>query len=78
VTDVDVTDFGGSGNLPFRIASNSRRRSIRHIDRPPAVDAMERYLTRVFLSRYVTSRARRQRYAQLQGAARLLGEINKV
>jgi len=39
---------------------------------------MERYLTRVFLSRYVTSRARRQRYAQLQGAARLLGEINKV
>ena len=46
-----------------------------HLDRPPAVDAVECFLTVLLLRRYVTYCARRRRYAQMHGAARLYGEI---
>jgi hypothetical protein len=46
-----------------------------HLDRPPAIDAAECFLTALFLRRYVTYCARRRRYAHMQGAARLYGEI---
>ena len=46
-----------------------------HLERPPAIDAMECFLTRLFLRRYVTYCARCQRYAQMQHAARLLSDI---
>jgi len=46
-----------------------------HLERPPAIDAMECFLTTLFLRRYVTYCARRRRYAPMQGAARLLSEI---
>ena len=46
-----------------------------HLDRPPAVDAVECFLTVLLLRRYVTYCARRCRYAQMHGAARLYGEI---
>jgi len=36
---------------------------------------MEYFLKALFLRRYVTYCARRQRYAQMEGAARLLSEI---
>jgi len=45
-----------------------------HRGRLPAMDAIERFLTTLFL-RYVTYCARRQRYAQLEGAAPLLSKI---
>jgi hypothetical protein len=45
-----------------------------HLAMPPAIDATERFLLRVFLRRYVTWCARRRRYAQMQGAARLFAE----
>jgi len=48
-----------------------------HLERPPAIDAMECFLTRLFLRRYVTYCARRQRYAQMQGAAQLLSEVGQ-
>jgi hypothetical protein len=40
-------------------------------DEDPAIDAAERFLPRLFLRRYVTWCAGRQRFAQMQGAARL-------
>ena len=46
-----------------------------HPQRPPAIDAVECFLTTLFLRRYVTYCARRRYYAQMQGAARLLSEI---
>ena len=46
-----------------------------HLERPPAIDAAECLLTAPFLRRYVTYCARRHRYAQMQGAGRLYGEI---
>jgi len=49
-----------------------------HLERPPAIDAMECFLTTLFLRRYVTYCARRRCYAQMQGAARLLSEIRQV
>ena len=42
-----------------------------HLERPPALDTVERFLTTLFLRRYVTYCARRGRYAQMQGSARL-------
>jgi|SRR5215470_8352277 len=42
-----------------------------NIDRDPSPDQDERRLVLLFLRRYVTYCARRQRYAQMQGAARL-------
>ena len=47
-----------------------------HLNRPPTIDAMEYFLKALFLRRYVTYCARRQRYAQMEGAARLLSEFD--
>src|SRR3982750_3588102 len=46
-----------------------------HLERPPVIDGVERFLALLFLRRYVTYCARRRRYAQMQGAARLMREI---
>ena len=46
-----------------------------HLERPPAVDAIECFLTLVFLRRYVAYCARRRRFAQMDGAARLHREV---
>ena len=46
-----------------------------HLERPPAIDVAERYLLALFLRRYVTYCARRGRFAQMQGAARLRREV---
>ncbi|HLX28945.1 MAG TPA: hypothetical protein VKV24_10730 [Casimicrobiaceae bacterium] len=45
------------------------------IEQPPAMDAIERFLVALFLRRYVTYCARRRRFAQMQGAARLLRQV---
>jgi hypothetical protein len=45
-----------------------------HLAAPPAIDATERFLLRVFLRRYVRYCARRRRFAAMQGAARLFAE----
>jgi len=49
-----------------------------HLERPSSIDSLECFLTTLFLRRYVTYWARRRRYAQMQGAARLLSEIVQV
>ncbi len=41
---------------------------------PVRIDATERFLLRVFLRRYVTDCARRGRFKQMQGAARLFAQ----
>jgi len=46
-----------------------------HLEGPPTIDAVERYLVALFLRRYVTYCARRGRFAQMQGAARLRREV---
>src|SRR5262245_10414340 len=46
-----------------------------HLAMPPAIDATERFLLRLFLRRYVTWCARRRRFAAMQGAARLHEQI---
>jgi len=42
-----------------------------HLERPPTVDAVECFLSSLFLRRYITYCARKRRYAQMRGAARL-------
>lgn len=46
-----------------------------HLERPPAIDAAERFLVTTFLRRYVTYCARRRRFDAMQGAARLCREL---
>jgi hypothetical protein len=43
-----------------------------HLAEPPTIDELEAFMTMLFLRRYVTYWTRRKRYAQMQGAARLL------
>jgi hypothetical protein len=42
---------------------------------PPIEDQLERFLVLLFLRRYVTCCARRRRFAQMEGAARLHGKM---
>jgi hypothetical protein len=44
----------------------------------PTLDGLERFLARLFLRRYITWCARRRRFTQMQGAARLLREVCAV
>ena len=47
-----------------------------HLATPPAIDAVEASLVRLFLRRYVTYCARRGRYGAMNGAARLFAEVS--
>ena len=44
----------------------------------PTIDALEVFLVRVFLRRYVSYCARRRRFAAMNGAARLFAEVRAV
>ena len=46
-----------------------------HVAKPPRIDEPEALLVALFLRRYVTYCARRKRYSQMQGAARLLRSV---
>src|SRR5690349_13412808 len=46
-----------------------------HLEQPPAIDAAERFLVALFLRRYVTYCARRRKFTQMQGAAKLHREV---
>ena len=48
------------------------------LEQPPAIDRVERLLLAMFLRRYVTYCARRRRFAQMEGAARLRREISAI
>src|SRR5438046_1329740 len=45
---------------------------------PPIEDQLERFLVLLFLRRYVTYCARRRRFAQMNGAARLLAHCRRA
>ena len=47
-----------------------------HLTKPPAIDALEASLLRLFLRRYVTYCARRGRFAAMNGAARLWSDVS--
>lgn len=47
-----------------------------HLATPPAIDVTEIGLLQVFLRRYVTYCARRGQYAAMNGAVRLLAQLN--
>ena len=49
-----------------------------HLEQPPAIDQIECFLLTMFLRRYVTFCARRRRFAQMEGAARLHREISVI
>ena len=49
-----------------------------HLATPPAIDAVEAFLVRLFLRRYVTYCARRRRFASMNGAARLFVELKNL
>ena len=49
-----------------------------HLAQPPAIDSTEIALLQLFLRRYVTHCARRRRYAEMQGAALLHGEVSEA
>ncbi|HJU21836.1 MAG TPA: hypothetical protein VJ891_04945 [Casimicrobiaceae bacterium] len=46
-----------------------------HLDQPPAIDALERFLVALFLRRYVTYCARKRCFSHMEGAAALLREV---
>ena len=73
----------GSAFNPYRVVPHAELKRLEeptpqinpHLERPPAINAGECFLTALFLRRYVTYCARRRRYAQMQGAASLYREI---
>jgi hypothetical protein len=72
-------DVGGSFN-PFRRPPSMHSAHLPVIEQRPVEqssidDALERFLVLLFLRRYVTYCARRRRFAQMEGAARLHREI---
>ena len=57
------------------MSAELRRYSERPPELGPAIDAAEAFLLAVFLRRYVTYCARRCRFAEMNGAARLFAQI---
>jgi len=49
-----------------------------HLAKPPSLDALEAFLAKVFLRRYVSYCARRRRYSRMEGAARQHQQINET
>jgi hypothetical protein len=49
-----------------------------HLEAPPSIEATERFLVQLFLRRDITWCARRRRFAQMEGAARLSREVFAV
>ena len=76
----------GNAFNPFRVLPRAELKRLEeraprinpHLDRPPAIDATECFLTALFLRRYVTYCARRGPYVRMQGAARLHRQIAMV
>jgi hypothetical protein len=71
---------------PYRITSHNELMRMTeqppvinpHLLRPPDVDTVERFLVSLFLRRYVTYCARRNRLSAMQGAATLYRELVKT
>jgi len=81
--EIRDADPGSASFNPYRNAPEAELKRLQepapqlnpHLERPPAIDATERFLTTVFLRSYVTYCARHRRLREMQGAARLLAEI---
>ncbi len=81
----EVRELGSSGRYftPYPLVAHADLKRLSeppptlnpHLEQPPAIDVVERYLVALFLRRYVTYCARRGRFARMQGAARLRREV---
>ena len=74
--DPDERYFTPHGNA--MMDAELRRFNERPPELKPAIDALEAFLVRTFLRRYVTYCARRGRFAAMNGAARLYGETGAL
>jgi hypothetical protein len=68
---------GDGGYSYFRPYPPTVAAPLSNVDRAPGLEEDERSLVLVFLRRYVTYCARRQRYAQMQGAASLFSSVRR-
>jgi len=83
--EIRDVDPGARYFTPFRVTPHAEAMRVfeqppqinPHLESPPGVDTVESFLTTLFLRRYVTYCARRRRYAQMQGAARLLETVRR-
>lgn len=71
---MEVRDGDGAMFHPY--AQTAPRRA-EPVDLKPVLNVTEAWLAQMFLRRYVTLCARRRRFAAMQGAARLYGEIRR-
>jgi hypothetical protein len=65
----------GNGAHSFNPMRRTHRTDAGNIMQAPTLRDGERYLVLLFLRRYVTYCARRRRYAQMEGAARLFRRV---
>ncbi len=65
-------------NFNAMMNAEMRRFRERRPEIAPSIDALEGFLVRVFLRRYVTYCARRRRFAAMNGAARLYREFRAM
>lgn len=76
----------GRGFQPYKLVAHAELRRAEerapefdpHLRQPPSVDAIEAFLLTTFLRRYVAYCARRGRYAQMEGAARLHRQVRNA
>jgi hypothetical protein len=80
----EIREAGRTGYFsPYRLISNAELKRLEepraqlnpHLEQPPAIDDVERFLVSLFLRRYMAYCARRRRMAEMQGAARLWREV---
>jgi hypothetical protein len=62
-------------SVPLNRLTPFGERTEPRLELAPSLDELERFLARLFLRRHITWCARRRRFAQMQGAARLSADI---
>src|SRR4030095_16540399 len=75
IRDVDPDAPYFASHFNAMISAELRRFRERPPELQPVMDALEAFLVRAFLRRYITYCARRGKYAAMHGAARLFAEV---
>ncbi len=82
IRNVDPEARAFTPHQPFKLMMNAEiwrynEKPPELLARPLAIDAIEAFLVRLFLRRYVTYCARRRRFAAMNGAARLWVDLRR-